>query len=141
MTLALLSLAQFLVALDYSIIYVALPSIGRDLGLSPAAAQWVISAYVLTYASLLLASGNYADLRGRKKSMIIGLVIFATSSAICGLASGSLMLNVARAARVVELHYFAGLTLEQIAEMLELARRTIDRDWRFARAFLHDQLR
>ena len=46
-----------------------------------------------------------------------------------------------RAARVVELHYFAGLTLEQIAQMLELARRTIDRDWRFARAFLHDQLR
>jgi MFS family permease len=61
----------------------------------------VISAYVLTYASLLLASGNYADLRGRKKSMIIGLVIFATSSAICGLASGSLMLNVARAAQGV----------------------------------------
>jgi RNA polymerase sigma factor (TIGR02999 family) len=46
----------------------------------------------------------------------------------------------ARAARVVELHYFAGATLEQIAEMLEVARRTIDRDWRFARAFLHDQL-
>jgi RNA polymerase sigma factor (TIGR02999 family) len=46
-----------------------------------------------------------------------------------------------RAARVVELHYFAGLTLEQIAQMLELTRRTIDRDWRFARAFLHDQLR
>jgi RNA polymerase sigma factor (TIGR02999 family) len=46
-----------------------------------------------------------------------------------------------RAASVVELHYFAGLTLEQIAQMLELARRTIDRDWRFARAFLHDQLR
>lgn len=46
-----------------------------------------------------------------------------------------------RAAQVVELHYFAGLTLEQIAQMLELARRTIDRDWRFARAFLHDQLR
>ncbi|MEP6483931.1 MAG: ECF-type sigma factor, partial [Rudaea sp.] len=47
----------------------------------------------------------------------------------------------ARAARVVELHYFAGLTLAQIAEMLDLARRTIDRDWRFARAFLHDRLR
>ena len=46
-----------------------------------------------------------------------------------------------RSARVVELHYFAGLTLEKIAEMLDLTRRTIDRDWRFARAFLHDQLR
>ena len=47
----------------------------------------------------------------------------------------------ARAAQVVELRYFAGLSLEQIAEALGLTRRTIDRDWRFARAFLHDQLR
>jgi RNA polymerase sigma factor (TIGR02999 family) len=46
----------------------------------------------------------------------------------------------ARAAQVVELRYFAGLSLEQVAEMLGLTRRTIDRDWRFARAFLHDQL-
>jgi RNA polymerase sigma factor (TIGR02999 family) len=45
-----------------------------------------------------------------------------------------------RAAQVVELRYFAGLSLEQVAETLELTRRTIDRDWRFARAFLHDQL-
>lgn len=45
-----------------------------------------------------------------------------------------------RAARVVELRYFAGLSLERIAELLEVTRRTIDRDWRFARAFLHDQL-
>lgn len=46
----------------------------------------------------------------------------------------------ARAARVVELRYFGGLALEQIAEMIQVNRRTIDRDWRFARAFLHDQL-
>jgi RNA polymerase sigma factor (TIGR02999 family) len=46
----------------------------------------------------------------------------------------------ARAAHVVELRYFAGLSLEQVAETLDLTRRTIDRDWRFARAFLHDQL-
>lgn len=46
----------------------------------------------------------------------------------------------ARAARVVELRYFAGLSLEQVAESLSLARRTVDRDWHFARAFLHDQL-
>jgi RNA polymerase sigma factor (TIGR02999 family) len=46
----------------------------------------------------------------------------------------------ARSAQVVELRYFAGLSLEQVAESIGLARRTIDRDWRFARAFLHDQL-
>jgi RNA polymerase sigma factor (TIGR02999 family) len=46
----------------------------------------------------------------------------------------------ARAAQVVEMRYFAGLSLEQVADTLDLARRTVDRDWRFARAFLHDQL-
>jgi RNA polymerase sigma factor (TIGR02999 family) len=51
-----------------------------------------------------------------------------------------LELSDARAARVVELRYFAGLDLEKIADMLNVTRRTIDRDWRFARAFLHDQL-
>ena len=49
MSLVVLSLAQFLVALDYSIVYVALPSIGRDLGLEPALAQWVISAYAVLF--------------------------------------------------------------------------------------------
>lgn len=55
-------------------------------------------------------------------------------------ALGQLEETDARAARVVELHYFAGLTLEQVAQMLDVTRRTVDRDWRFARAFLHDRL-
>jgi MFS family permease len=59
--------------------------------------QWVISAYILTYAALLLAAGNYADLHGRKKAMLIGLSIFALASAICGLAKSVLMLSLARA--------------------------------------------
>jgi EmrB/QacA subfamily drug resistance transporter len=95
------SLVSSLIMLDSNIVAVSLPAIGRSLDASFTDVQWVISAYVLTYASLLLASGNYADLRGRKKSMIIGLVIFAASSAICGLASGSLMLNIARAVQGV----------------------------------------
>src|SRR6201981_596015 len=76
------SLVSSLIMLDSNIVAVSLPAIGRSLDASFTDVQWVISAYVLTYASLLLASGNYADLRGRKKSMIIGLVIFAASSAI-----------------------------------------------------------
>ena len=95
------SLVSSLIMLDSNIVAVSLPAIGRSLGASFTDVQWVISAYILTYASLLLASGGYADLRGRKKSMLIGLVIFAVASATCGLATDSLMLNLSRAAQGV----------------------------------------
>jgi EmrB/QacA subfamily drug resistance transporter len=95
------SLVSSLIMLDSNIVAVSLPAIGRSLGASFTDVQWVISAYVLTYASLLLASGNYADLSGRRKSMIIGLVVFGASSAFCGVATSALMLNLARAAQGV----------------------------------------
>jgi MFS family permease len=95
------SLVSSLMMLDSNIVAVSLPAIGRSLGASFTDVQWVISAYVLTYAALLMASGNYADLRGRRKSMLIGLVVFAASSAACGVATSSLLLNIARAAQGV----------------------------------------
>jgi EmrB/QacA subfamily drug resistance transporter len=95
------SLVSSLIMLDSNIVAVSLPTIGRSLGASFTDAQWVISAYVLAYAALLMASGNYADLRGRRKSMLIGLVVFAASSAACGVATSSLLLNIARAAQGV----------------------------------------
>src|SRR3984885_13406846 len=95
------SLVSSLIMLDSNIVAVSLPAIGRSLEASFTYVQWVISAYVLTYAALLMASGNYADLRGRRKSMLIGLVVFAASSAACGVATSSLLLNVARAAQGV----------------------------------------
>jgi EmrB/QacA subfamily drug resistance transporter len=95
------SLVSSLIMLDSNIVAVSLPAIGRSLGASFTDLQWVIGAYVLTYASLLLASGGYADLRGRKKSMLIGLAIFAVASAACGLATNSLLLNLARATQGV----------------------------------------
>jgi MFS family permease len=85
--------------LDSNIVAITLPTIGRSLSASFTDIQWVISAYILTYAALLLAAGNYADLHGRKKAMLIGLSIFALASAICGLATSVLMLNLARAAQ------------------------------------------
>src|ERR1700743_2327924 len=90
------SLVSSLIMLDSNIVAVSLPAIGRSLGASFTDIQWVISADVLTYASLLLASGNYADLYGRKKAMIIGLLVFAVASAGCGLATTSTLLNIAR---------------------------------------------
>jgi EmrB/QacA subfamily drug resistance transporter len=95
------SLVSSLIMLDSNIVAVSLPAIGRSLGASFTDVQWVISAYVLTYAALLLASGNYADLRGRRKAMLIGLTVFAVSSALCGLATSSTLLNLARAAQGV----------------------------------------
>jgi EmrB/QacA subfamily drug resistance transporter len=99
--LLITSLVSSLIMLDSNIVAVSLPAIGRSLGASFTDVQWVISAYVLTYASLLLASGSYADLFGRKKSMLIGLVVFALSSTACGLAQSSLVLNLARASQGV----------------------------------------
>jgi EmrB/QacA subfamily drug resistance transporter len=90
------SLVSSLIMLDSNIVAVSLPAIGRSLAASFTDIQWVISAYVLTYAALLLATGNYADLHGRRRAMLIGLVVFAMASAVCGAATSALMLNLAR---------------------------------------------
>src|ERR1700761_6103354 len=90
------SLVSSLIMLDSNIVAVSLPAIARSLGASFTDMQWVISAYVLTYAALLLASGSYADLHGRRGAMLLGLVVFAIASAACGLAPSALALNLAR---------------------------------------------
>src|ERR1700753_4097947 len=96
LVLLIASLVSSLIMLDSNIVAVSLPSIGRALSASFTDIQWVISAYVLTYASLLLASGNYADLYGRRKAMVIGLLVFGLASVGCGLATTPTLLNVAR---------------------------------------------
>jgi MFS family permease len=91
------SLVSSLIMLDSNIVAVSLPAIGRSLGASFTDIEWVISAYLLSYASLLMGAGAYADLKGRKKAMVIGLAVFAISSGLCGAATSSSMLNLARA--------------------------------------------
>jgi EmrB/QacA subfamily drug resistance transporter len=95
------SLVSSLIMLDSNIVAVSLPAMGRALGASFTDVQWIVSAYVLTYAALLMASGNWADLHGRRRAMIIGLVIFAAASVICGIAPTSLTINLARAGQGV----------------------------------------
>jgi EmrB/QacA subfamily drug resistance transporter len=85
-TLALLCGAFFMVILDANIVIVALPSIEADLGFSEQALQWVISAYALTFAGLLLLGGRAADLLGRRRLFMIGLLFFTLASLLCGLA-------------------------------------------------------
>lgn len=118
------SLVSSLIMLDSNIVAVSLPAIGRSLGASFTDVQWVISAYVLTYAAALMASGNYADLRGRRKSMLIGLVVFAASSAACGLATSSLLLNIARAAQGMGGAFLVTASLSILANAFTGAERT-----------------
>ena len=96
LVLLIASLVSSLIMLDSNIVAVSLPAIGRSLSASFTDIQWVISAYVLTYAALLLATGSYADLHGRRQAMLVGLVVFASASAACGIAANSLAQNLAR---------------------------------------------
>src|SRR6266851_315176 len=91
------SLVSSLIMLDSNIVAVSLPSIARSLGATFTEIEWVVSAYVLTFAALLLAAGSYADRHGRKLATLIGLVVFTAASALCGLATSAFMLNLARA--------------------------------------------
>ena len=95
--LALLSTVQFMVVLDIAIVNVALPSIQTDLGFSQENLQWVISAYALVFGGFLLLGGRAADLLGRRRIFLIGIVVFTISSLLAGLAWSEASLIGARA--------------------------------------------
>jgi EmrB/QacA subfamily drug resistance transporter len=95
--LALLCGAFFMVILDAGIVIVALPSIGADLGFSEQGLQWVLSAYALTFGGLLLLGGRAADLLGRRRVFMIGVLVFTLASLLCGLAWSPAALLGARA--------------------------------------------
>src|SRR6185437_8305077 len=97
--LLLLSLAQFMVILDATIVNVALPSIGRDLGFAGGDLQWVVSAYVLMTGGLLLLGGRLSDLLGRRRVFMTGLLIFTAASLASGLAPSAGALIASRAAQ------------------------------------------
>jgi EmrB/QacA subfamily drug resistance transporter len=96
-TLIAVSVAIFMLLLDITVVNVALPDIQRSLHSSFSDLQWVVNAYALTLAAFLLTSGSVADLIGRRRVFVTGLVVFTTASAVCGLSTTPLMLNLARA--------------------------------------------
>ncbi|TCN36607.1 MFS transporter [Kribbella orskensis] len=98
-TLAVLSVAQFLIALDYSIIYIALPSVATDLTLDPALAQWVISAYAVLFAGFLVVGGRLTDRLGAKRLFVSAIIGFGLASAVGGVASDGTALLIARGAQ------------------------------------------
>ncbi len=95
--LALVTLAQFMVIIDFTIVQVALPSIGKEFGVSINGLQWIVVAYGLTLAGFLMLSGRSGDLYGHKKLFIIGVMLFSLSSLVGGLAPSENVLIIARA--------------------------------------------
>ncbi|HSZ47996.1 MAG TPA: MFS transporter [Streptosporangiaceae bacterium] len=97
--LTLLSIAQFMVVLDATIVNVALPSIARSLAFRPDSLQWVVTAYVLASGGLVLLGGRAADVAGRRRLFYAGLALFTAASLASGLAPSAGALIAARAAQ------------------------------------------
>src|SRR5205809_1938583 len=95
-TLLAVTFGLFMIMLDNTVVNVALPSIQRDLKVNVSQLEWVVNAYFLTFAVLMLTGGKLADLLGRRLIFIVGLAIFTASSLACGLATGAVMLIGAR---------------------------------------------
>lgn len=95
--LGLLCVAQFVDVLDVNAVVVALHSVGEDLGFSRAGLQWVVTAYVLSFAGFLLLAGRIADLWGRRRTFAFGLALFTGASLLCGLSFSPEMLVASRA--------------------------------------------
>src|SRR3989441_4825283 len=96
LALVILCAGFLMIVVDGTIVNVALPSIQQDLGFAPTGLAWVVNAYLIAFAGLLLLSGRLGDLIGRKRIFITGLVIFTLASIVCGVSVSQSMLIAAR---------------------------------------------
>lgn len=117
LALSVLALAQFLVVLDASIVNIALPVLGRQLGMDTAALAWVITAYVLAFGGLLLLGGRLADRYGHRRVFLIGTAGFVAASALAGLSVSSEMLLGARALQGVSAALLAPAALALLTHL------------------------
>jgi len=115
-TLIAVSVATFMLLLDITVVNVALPSIREDLGASFTDLQWVVDAYALTLAALVLTAGSLADRFGRRRLFAIGLAIFSVASLLCALAPDPTFLNLARALQGVGGAVMFAVSLALIAQ-------------------------
>lgn len=97
MILALLAFAQLIIAIDYTIVFVAVPDIGRELGFAPHNLQWVVSGYAVVFGGFLLLGGRMSDLLGRRRMFAIGLALYGVASLAGGFATEPGLLVGARA--------------------------------------------
>jgi EmrB/QacA subfamily drug resistance transporter len=114
-TLGAVAFGLFMIMLDNTVVNVALPTMKKDLHVNTAQLEWVVVAYALTFAALLITGGKLGDLYGRRRLFVIGLVIFTASSLACGLASSAGFLIGARAVQGVGAALMNPATLSIIA--------------------------
>ena len=121
-TLIAVSVATFMLLLDITVVNVALPSIRRELGASFTDLQWVVDAYTLTLAALVLTAGSLADRLGRRRLFGAGLAIFSAASLLCALAPDPTFLNLARAVQGVGGAVMFAVSLALIAQEFKAGR-------------------
>ena len=120
--LGVIAVAQLMIVLDASIVNIALPSAQRDLGITDADRQWVVTAYTLAFGGLLLLGGRIADYMGRKRTFIVGLLGFAVASALGGIASNAALLFAARGLQGAFAALLAPAALSLITVMFTLPK-------------------
>src|SRR6476646_6576138 len=125
LTLAIASLALFMVALDNLVVTTALPVIKADLGASLADLKWMVNAYTLTFAVLLLTGAALGDRFGRKRIFLIGMATFTAGSALAALAPSSDVLILARAIQGVGGAFVTPLTLTILSAAVPPERRAV----------------
>jgi EmrB/QacA subfamily drug resistance transporter len=121
-TLIAVSVATFMLLLDITVVNVALPSIREDLGASFADLQWVVDAYALTLAALVLTAGSLADRLGRRRLFAWGLGIFSAASLLCALAPDPTFLNLARAVQGIGGAIMFAVSLALVAQEFPAGR-------------------
>jgi EmrB/QacA subfamily drug resistance transporter len=121
-TLIAVSVATFMLLLDITVVNVALPSIREDLGASFTDLQWVIDAYTVTLAALVLTAGSLADRMGRRRLFGAGLALFSVASLLCALAPDPTFLNLARALQGVGGAVMFAVSLALIAQEFSAGR-------------------
>jgi EmrB/QacA subfamily drug resistance transporter len=118
--LALLSLAQFLIIMDTSIIGVALPEIQQQFGFTQSDLQWIFSAYVIVFGALLLLGGRVSDIIGQRRIFVIGFAILTAASVLAGLAPNGTILIAARALQGVGAALIAPSALSMVMNLFTI---------------------
>ncbi|MER7077704.1 drug resistance transporter, EmrB/QacA subfamily [Saccharopolyspora kobensis] len=123
--LALLAFSSLITSLDFTIIYVALPDIARDVGFSAHTTQWVVSAYAIFFGGLLLLGGRSADLLGRRRMFVLGMVLFGAASLLGGFATTTTALIAARAIQGIGAAVLFPATLSLVNTMFQEGEQRI----------------
>src|ERR1051325_1830449 len=113
-TLVAVAFGLFMIMLDKTVVNVALPAIEKDLNISISELEWIVTAYALVFAALLITGGKLADLFGRRRIFVAGLFIFTASSLACGLAPNAAVLISARAVQGIGAALMSPATLSII---------------------------